>query len=41
MYRSSLILTVKAALKSVGFYEATDKNKLAPFFYGSRCRKKK
>jgi len=32
MYRSSLILTVKAALKSVDFQEATDKNMLAPFF---------
>jgi len=40
MYRSSLILTVKTALKSVDFSGSyTDKNKLSPFFmaHGVEC----
>jgi len=33
MYRSSLIVTVKTALKSDDFQEITDKNKLVPFLW--------
>ena len=37
MYRSSLILTVKTALKSVEFSRSYKQNKLALFFYSSWC----